>query len=211
MISSYTANLAAFLTAAKMEGAINSAEDLAKQTKVKYGTYCCGSTNAFFQVCEFILRYITVNLPQVVVFQGSTLPTIQKLNAFMESAKPSVYTDGNNEGIERVMKEDGGYAFFMEAASMEYHMERNCELTQIGDKLDSKGYGVALPPGKKNRFKYYFYYYFYFCEIPGSPYTKAISDGILELQEKGTLAVLYNRWWKEKGGGGNCQVLTCFQ
>ena len=83
------------------------------------------------------------------MFQGSTLPTIQKLNAFMESAKPSVYTDGNNEGIERVMKEDGGYAFFMEAASMEYHMERNCELTQIGDKLDSKGYGVALPPGKK--------------------------------------------------------------
>ena len=50
MISSYTANLAAFLTAAKMEGDIRSAEDLAKQTKVKYGTYCCGSTNAFFQV-----------------------------------------------------------------------------------------------------------------------------------------------------------------
>ena len=50
MISSYTANLAAFLTAAKMEGTINNAEDLAKQTKVKYGTYCCGSTNAFFKV-----------------------------------------------------------------------------------------------------------------------------------------------------------------
>ena len=50
MISSYTANLAAFLTAAKMGTPINSAADLAKQTKIKYGTYCCGSTNAFFQV-----------------------------------------------------------------------------------------------------------------------------------------------------------------
>ena len=50
MISSYTANLAAFLTAAKMDTPINSAEDLAKQTKIKYGTYCCGSTNAFFRV-----------------------------------------------------------------------------------------------------------------------------------------------------------------
>ena len=50
MISSYTANLAAFLTAAKMDVPINSAEDLAKQTKIKYGTYCCGSTNAFFKV-----------------------------------------------------------------------------------------------------------------------------------------------------------------
>ena len=50
MISSYTANLAAFLTAAKMDVPINNAEDLAKQTKIKYGTYCCGSTNAFFRV-----------------------------------------------------------------------------------------------------------------------------------------------------------------
>ena len=50
MISSYTANLAAFLTAAQMKVPINSADDLAKQTKIKYGTYCCGSTNAFFRV-----------------------------------------------------------------------------------------------------------------------------------------------------------------
>ena len=50
MISSYTANLAAFLTVERMESPIESAEDLAKQTKIKYGTYCCGSTNAFFQV-----------------------------------------------------------------------------------------------------------------------------------------------------------------
>ena len=66
----------------------------------------------------------------------------------MESAKPSVYTDGNKEGIERVVKEDGGYAFFIEGASMEYQLERNCDLMQIGGKLDSKGYGIALPPGE---------------------------------------------------------------
>ena len=49
-ISSYTANLAAFLTASKMATPVNNAEDLAKQTKIKYGTYCCGSTNGFFRV-----------------------------------------------------------------------------------------------------------------------------------------------------------------
>jgi len=52
MISSYTANLAAFLTASKMDGSIESAEDLVSQTKIKYGTYCCGSTKSFFQVRE---------------------------------------------------------------------------------------------------------------------------------------------------------------
>jgi len=164
MISSYTANLAAFLTAAKMDSPVNSAEDLAKQTKIKYGTYCCGSTNAFFQ--------------------SSTIPTYQKLNAFMESAKPSVYTATNGAGIERVRKEDGMYAFFMEGASIEYNVERKCDLTQIGGLLDSKGYGVALPPG--------------------SPYTRAISAGILALQEKGILQKLKIKWWKEMHGGGQC-------
>lgn len=137
MISSYTANLAAFLTASKMEAPINSADDLAKQTKIKYGTYQYGSTNAFFK--------------------GSTIPTYQKLNAVMESMKPSVYTGSNAEGIERVKKEDGAYAYFMEAAAIEYAVERQCELTQIGGLLDSKGYGIALPPGPKKHFDFYCY------------------------------------------------------
>ena len=54
----------------------------------------------------------------------STIPTYQKINAFMESAKPSVYTKSNGEGLERVKKEDGMYAYFMEAASIEYNVER---------------------------------------------------------------------------------------
>ena len=77
MVSSYTANLAgiytiipplqvairslfvaAFLTASKMSSPVNSAEDLAKQTKIKYGTYCCGSTRTFFRVSALITCYI---------------------------------------------------------------------------------------------------------------------------------------------------------
>ena len=50
IISSYTANLAAFLTVERMESPIESAEDLAKQTKIKYGCLESGSTRAFFRV-----------------------------------------------------------------------------------------------------------------------------------------------------------------
>ena len=50
IISSYTANLAAFLTVSQMEETIKSAEDLASQTKVKYGTLKEGSTADFFKV-----------------------------------------------------------------------------------------------------------------------------------------------------------------
>jgi len=164
MMSSYTANLAAFLTASKMSSPVNSAEDLAKQTKIKYGTYCCGSTNSFFR--------------------GSTIPTYQKLNAFMESAKPSVYTSGNSAGIDRVMKEDGLYAFFMEAAAIEYHIERTCELRQLGGLLDSKGYGIALPKD--------------------SPYTSAISQGVIKLIETGKVLEIKKKWWEKERGGGAC-------
>ncbi len=84
----------------------------------------------------------------VCIWQKSTIPTYAKMNAFMESAKPSVYTKGNQEGKERVIKQDGDYAFFMEEAALKYYMARNCDLTQIGGLLDNKGYGIGLPLGK---------------------------------------------------------------
>ena len=49
IVASYTANLAAFLTVERMESPIESAEDLAKQTKIKYGSLYGGSTWNFFR------------------------------------------------------------------------------------------------------------------------------------------------------------------
>jgi glutamate receptor, ionotropic, invertebrate len=53
MVASYTANLAAFLTMDRMGSSISSAEDLAKQVKIKYGTVKGGSTMKFFQYSNF--------------------------------------------------------------------------------------------------------------------------------------------------------------
>lgn len=50
IISSYTANLAAFLTVERMVSPIESAEDLAKQTEIEYGTRVSSSTLSFFKV-----------------------------------------------------------------------------------------------------------------------------------------------------------------
>lgn len=65
----------------------------------------------------------------------------------MESARPSVFTKNNQEGVERV--KSGGYAYLMESTSIEYVVEKHCELMQVGGLLDNKGYGIALPPGQK--------------------------------------------------------------
>ena len=48
---------------------------------------------------------------------------------------------------QKVKKGNGKYAFLMESTTIEYVIERECDTTQIGGLLDSKGYGIALPPG----------------------------------------------------------------
>lgn len=35
----------------------------------------------------------------------------------------------------------------MESTTIEYVIERECDLTQVGGLLDSKSYGIALQPG----------------------------------------------------------------
>lgn len=50
IISSYTANLAAFLTVERMITPIENAADLAEQTEIPYGTLEGGSTKTFFRV-----------------------------------------------------------------------------------------------------------------------------------------------------------------
>lgn len=61
IISSYTANLAAFLTVERMVSPIESAEDLAKQTEIAYGTLDSGSTKEFFRVS---LAFLYLNFAQ---------------------------------------------------------------------------------------------------------------------------------------------------
>ena len=62
IISSYTANLAAFLTVERMNTPIESAEDLAKQTKIQYGVYEYGTTADFFRVNHFTMILVNKNI-----------------------------------------------------------------------------------------------------------------------------------------------------
>ncbi|XP_075750737.1 glutamate receptor ionotropic, kainate 3-like [Rhipicephalus microplus] len=125
LVSSYTANLASFLTRERLRSPIESVEDLAKQTKVLYGCVHSGSTQAFFK--------------------HSKHETYERMWNVMKDDLVS----SNAEGVERV--ERGGYAFLMESTSIEYVAQRRCKLTQLRGLLDSKGYGIAMPQGSPFR------------------------------------------------------------
>ncbi|XP_075752246.1 glutamate receptor ionotropic, kainate 2 isoform X3 [Rhipicephalus microplus] len=158
LVSSYTANLASFLTRERLKLPIESVEDLAKQSEIRYGCVRSGSTQAFFQ--------------------ESKHETYER----MWQAMRYDLAQSNTKGVARVRS--GGYAFLMESTSIEYVVQRECQLTQIGGLLDSKGYGIALPPG--------------------SPYRSFFSSAILRLQENGTLQMLKERWWKFRHASRHC-------
>ena len=63
----------------------------------------------------------------------------------MESKRPSVFVSTYEEGIKRVL--DGNFAFLMESTTLDFDVQRNCNLTQIGGLLDSKGFGIGTPKG----------------------------------------------------------------
>lgn len=49
------------------------------------------------------------------------------------------------------------YAFLMESSSLEYEIEKNCDLKQVGNWLDNKGYGIAMPVSKNANISINFY------------------------------------------------------
>ncbi|XP_051733937.1 glutamate receptor 1b isoform X1 [Ctenopharyngodon idella] len=177
IISSYTANLAAFLTVERMVSPIESAEDLAKQTEIAYGTLDGGSTKEFFRVRE----------------KRSKIAVFEKMWSYMKSAEPSVFVKTTDEGVVRVRKSKGKYAYLLESTMNEYIEQRKpCDTMKVGGNLDSKGYGVATPKGSALR--------------------NPVNLAVLKLNEQGLLDKLKNKWWYDKGecgsGGGDSKDKT---
>ena len=86
---------------------------------------------------------------------------------YMESKDPTVFTSSYAEGMARVLK--GNFAFLCESSMLDYVVQRDCNLTQIGGLVDSKGYGIATPKGSR--------------------WKDRISQAILYLQEKSSIQV----------------------
>jgi len=89
---------------------------------------------------------VSVSIKKTHHSQDSKIGIYQKMWRFMESKRPSVFVSTYEEGVKRVL--NGNYAFLMESTMLDYAVQRDCNLTQIGGLLDSKGYGIATPKGE---------------------------------------------------------------
>lgn len=126
LITSYTANLTAFLTVEKTETPIKSITDLVTQSKVKFGTVR-GSG---------IMSYLKTN--KVELFT--------KLWQQM-SGDEFTLVNSTEEGLRKVNEES--YAFFWDSTVIRHMTSQNCDLMEIGPPFGPKGLGIGMPSDAK--------------------------------------------------------------
>ncbi|TRY81527.1 hypothetical protein DNTS_005815, partial [Danionella cerebrum] len=141
-----------------------------------------------------IISSYTANLAAFLTVERmrSKIAVYEKMWSYMKSAEPTVFTKTTAEGVARVRKSKGKYAFLLESTMNEYTEQRKpCDTMKVGGNLDSKGYGVATPKG--------------------SQLGNAVNLAVLKLNEQGLLDKLKNKWWYDKGecgsGGGDSKLI----
>lgn len=129
LISSYTANLAAFLTVKKINTPIQSVTDLAQQNKIDYGTVKDSGVMSFFK--------------------NTNVEHFAKMWAKMSEVDPDSMVSSTAEGYAKVRR--GNYAFFWDSTVNRHRTTIDCEYTEIGPPFDAKGFGIGVPPGATYR------------------------------------------------------------
>ncbi|XP_071946218.1 glutamate receptor ionotropic, kainate 1-like [Antedon mediterranea] len=131
IISTYTANLAAFFTVSRMDTGISSIEDLADQTEIKYGT--------------------TRNSQPQSYFQSAKLELFQDMSGFMRQY--DTYADNSDDGIARVRQ--GNYSFIWDSSVLDYVANQEpCDVMTVGGLFGKLGYGLGLPKGSLFRIRF---------------------------------------------------------
>merc|ERR1712242_65116 len=109
---------------------IYSVEDMLRNSSnIKFGWVKGGSTHQFLST--------------------STVPTMRQI--WRRHAHATL--NSNKDGMERVMRDNGTFAFLMEQKSLEYYTQNNCGLVQIGGLLNERNYAIAMAKGKNLKYK----------------------------------------------------------
>eukprot|EP00058_Branchiostoma_floridae_P024160 XP_002609650.1 hypothetical protein BRAFLDRAFT_83648 [Branchiostoma floridae] len=217
VISTYTANLTAFLTVKRLEQPIRSIDDLAKQTEIAYGIPTGGGLYSFFRSQ-----------------QGTG--TIYELMWNYMNTEPTTFVKGLTGGVERVRQ--GNFVFMYDAPILEYRVntDTSCQLMLLPNTFRPQGYGLAtrsdsgLQEGLSFGYVALGEFLFMYdtpmleylikkdpnCELMmvGKPFRQLgyglatqtsnrlsheISLGILHLKENGKITELRDRWWPKVG------------
>ncbi|XP_062398953.1 LOW QUALITY PROTEIN: glutamate receptor ionotropic, delta-2 [Sardina pilchardus] len=138
VISSYTANLAAFLTISRIENSIQSLQDLSKQTDLPYGTVLDSAV------------YDQVRNKALNPFERDPMYS-QMWRMINRTGGVENNVEESKEGIRKVKY--GRFAFVWDAAVLEYVAinDEDCSFYTVGSSTPDRGYGIAMQHGSPYR------------------------------------------------------------
>ncbi|XP_058246613.1 glutamate receptor ionotropic, delta-2 isoform X2 [Hemibagrus wyckioides] len=138
VISSYTANLAAFLTISRIENSIQSLQDLSKQTELPYGTVLDSAV------------YDQLRSKGMNPFERDPMYS-QMWRMINQSGGADNNVEDSKEGIRKVKY--GRFAFVWDAAVLEYVAinDEDCSFYTVSNNAPDRGYGIAMQHGSPYR------------------------------------------------------------
>ncbi|XP_062854391.1 glutamate receptor ionotropic, delta-2 [Trichomycterus rosablanca] len=138
VISSYTANLAAFLTISRIENSIQSLQDLSRQTELPYGTVLDSAV------------YDQLRSKGMNPFERDPLYS-QMWRMINRTGGADNNVEDSKEGIRKVKY--GRFAFVWDAAVLEYVAinDEDCAFYTVSNTAPDRGYGIAMQHGSPYR------------------------------------------------------------
>ncbi|XP_044051876.1 glutamate receptor ionotropic, delta-2 isoform X1 [Siniperca chuatsi] len=138
VISSYTANLAAFLTITRIENSIQSLQDLSKQTDLPYGTVLDSAV------------YDQVRSKSMNPFERDPMYS-QMWRMINRTGGGDNNVEESKEGIRKVKY--GRFGFVWDAAVLEYvaNNDEDCSFYSVSNNAPDRGYGIAMQHGSPYR------------------------------------------------------------
>ncbi|KAF7259549.1 hypothetical protein EG68_03366 [Paragonimus skrjabini miyazakii] len=191
MVSMFSANLSARLTVSGLKEEIKSLEQLVEQTDVKYTVQSNSAEYAFFrkmyEVEESLFkvwRELSVNLTEASSnYSVWQYPITERYGILFKRMSKWGFTNDTEDSLRRLRN---GWVIFMESPLAAYHISTSCDLKQLGERIGSWHYGIALPPK--------------------SYLTPRLNSMILRLKAENTLDILEKKWWSTNTS--NCPETT---
>ncbi|RUS78064.1 hypothetical protein EGW08_014176, partial [Elysia chlorotica] len=183
IMSTFTANLAAFLTVSRLGTSVSSLEDLAAQKEINYSAVRDSSVMEYFKrmatiESNFYEDWKSTSLRERTDQESSAVwdyPLGNKYNALWKAIQRNGLIDTNENGLNKVKA--GGFALITESPVIRYYTGLHCDLQAVGEQFSTRPYAIGL----KENF----------------PYTGKFSQAILDLQKDRVLGDLQFKWWKD--------------
>lgn len=127
--AAYTANLAAYLTLQQIDNRMTTVEDLARQTKVKYG--------------------VLNNSDLMHFFEDSLKDPYERMWAYMKLNEKNSILPTRQAGVDNV--KDGSFAYLDDGLINTYFSQQHCGIESIDQNFEDKHFSMGFPKGAPYR------------------------------------------------------------